>query len=106
MTRLPLSDRAQWRLLHYCRRAAAAPPDHVFRPNVMGVRGRHVRHVNAELRQLVWADVEVRDALLEDGRYGELVAVLERHRCPHALGLLDLMAGVTLEAGRRAEVAA
>jgi hypothetical protein len=36
--------------------------------------GMRVRHVGPELRGLVWADVEVRDALLHDDSWGVLCA--------------------------------
>jgi hypothetical protein len=91
-----LSEAAQRRLVQYCRRAAVTERDLVLR-NVMRSR-RHVPYVNEQLRRIVWADEEVRDALLVDENAEGLAAVLERHRCPRRLDLLDLMCAMTLEA--------
>jgi hypothetical protein len=51
--------------------------------------------VNRQLRELVWADKEVRTALLEDD-FDSLAALVNRDGAS-ALALLDLVSGVSLE---------
>ena len=97
-----LNDAAWRRLAHYCRRAADGPAEYVHRPDAMPLRGgREVRYVNKRLRAIVWADQEVRDALL-DAEFEQLAAGLERRGCRRVLDLLDLMCAMSLEAEQRA----
>jgi hypothetical protein len=93
-----LSDRALWRLVLYCRRVPQVAPEFV---EMYG--GRHVRHVGGELRRLVRADVEVRQALLDAGDYRDgfntLAEALEAAGAVgFGLNLLDLVTGISLEA--------
>src|SRR3954471_6094994 len=53
-----LNDAAVRRLTHYCRRVPLTEPEFVEED------GRQVRYVGRALREVVWRDVEVRDALL------------------------------------------
>jgi hypothetical protein len=96
-----LSDLALRRLVHYCRRAPLTPPEFVEIRGQGVMDGRNVRYVGAELRRVVWRDVEVRDALLaaEDRAVWEaLVAVLAARGAEgHVLNLLDLVTAMSLE---------
>jgi hypothetical protein len=89
-----LSPTAERRLLHYCRRAVFSPRESVERPYGLGKR-RLVRYLNRQLRELVWADKEVRDELLEEN-FDSLAALVNRDGAS-ALALLDLVSGVSLE---------
>jgi hypothetical protein len=86
-----MTDAALPRLVAYCRRAKLEPPE--FNP---------YRNISAELRRIVWRDVEARDALLKGG-YDDAQGRLE------ALGLqalqfalLDVATGLAHEAEARA----
>lgn len=61
-----------------------------------------VAGVNGRMRELVWSDVEVREALLHMD-FGELVAVVEEaYGGPGPrFSLLDLVCGMSYEAGQR-----
>ena len=61
--------------------------------------GREVPYVNKRLRAIVWADQEVRDALL-DAEFAQLAAGLEERGCHRMLDLLDLVSAMSLEAER------
>jgi hypothetical protein len=91
-----LSDDAQRRLIHYCRRAATSPPEYISQD--YGCHQRNVRYVDRHLRELVWNDTEVREALLHAG----FDAVLAQMPAGQALSLLDLCTAMALEAARRA----
>jgi hypothetical protein len=92
-----LSESAQRRLVMYVKRAKVAPPEHVHRPGL----GRRVRYLPAELRQIVWGDVEVRDVLLDDANLDELAGMVTDRGVPGCYALLDLMCAMSLEAERR-----
>jgi hypothetical protein len=93
-TAISLSEDAQRRLVHYCRRAIVSRPDYVFRPKAMPLSGgRSVRYVAEQLRAIVWSDEEVRTALLEDD-FDSLAARVTRY---DGLGLLDLCTAMELE---------
>jgi hypothetical protein len=103
-----LSDAAVWRLVHYCRRMLRVPQEYVERPygDEQHRSMRLVAFPHAELRAVVWNDVEVRDALLATGfardRFEVLRALVEERAEGSAFGLLYLMPAVELEAERRA----
>jgi hypothetical protein len=100
-----LSDAAERRLVHYCRRAPLTPPDFVEMRGEGVMNGRHVRYVGPELRRVVWSDVEVRDALLQPGAGsvdGPLADVLRRRGAENqGLNLLDLATAMALECSLR-----
>jgi hypothetical protein len=52
--------------------------------------------VNEQLMAIVWADEEVRTALLED-TFGSLAALVNRHEGASPLALLDLVTAMSLE---------
>jgi hypothetical protein len=90
-----LSDAAARRLVLYCERSAGAPRESVERRYGRGTRG--VPYTNRQLRQLVWADREVREALLQE--FGALAELLRRRGHDRRFGdLLDLMTAMSLEA--------
>ena len=89
---MPLSEPGQRRLAHYCRRAAYAPRESVYRPD-----GRHVPYPPRSLRQVIWADHEIRDTLL-DARDPAAYDTLADTVPGYELDLLDLVTAVSLEA--------
>jgi hypothetical protein len=90
VTNNALSDAAWRRLIHYCRRAADGPPEYVHRADAMPQRGGiNVRYTNRQLRGIIWADTEVRDALL-DVDFDELATGIQQRGCHRGLDLLDL----------------
>jgi hypothetical protein len=99
-----LSDAAIRRLVHYCRRAPLTAPDFVEMRGEGVMDGRSVRYVGAELRRVVWRDVEVREVLLaaaERAVWDTLLEELaERGARSHGLDLLDLVSAMSLEAAR------
>jgi hypothetical protein len=99
--RIVLSDAAVRRLVHYCRRAASTSPDFVEMRGEGVMDGRHVRYVGADLRRVVWRDVEVRDALLAAEERAVWEAPLEvlaaRGARSQGLSLLDLVTAMSLE---------
>ena len=106
-----LSEAAELRLLAYVRRAPHAGVEYVWRPCARPMRGgTRVRYLAADFRRLVWADEELRCALLQDGGVYALAAILERHRCRPFHDLLDVVSAVHLErellAGRALDGAA
>jgi len=96
-----LSERAGLRLVAYCRRMEhGVRQDWVWRPELQGGRGRSVPYSERRFRSIVWADAEVRDALL-NGDHRELVSIPERYAVAGALGVLQLMCDMSLEGGVR-----
>jgi hypothetical protein len=71
------------------------------------MNGRNVRYVGAELRRMVWRDVEVCEALLaadEDAVWTALVADLRRAGAEdQVLNLLDVVSAVSFEQAVSAE---
>ena len=92
---MPLSEAGLRRLVHYCRRAAIEPPEYVHRPDVMPLSGgRNVRYLPQHLRQIIWHDTEVRDAVLTTN-FDDLANQIPRE---NPFGLLDIFSAVSLEA--------
>jgi hypothetical protein len=90
-----LGDDAKRRLTHYCRRAATSPPD--FVTHHYGGHERRVRSVDRHLRDLVWNDAEVRDALL----HADFDTLATQVAAGQALDLLDLFTAMTHEHEQR-----
>jgi hypothetical protein len=88
-----LSDAAARRLALYCDRAAAGPAEFVERKFPGGTRA--VRYVPKQLRSIVWADTEVRNALLNAEHPAQLTSD------GHGLNVLDLMSAMSLESELR-----
>jgi len=78
-----------------------SPRESVERPFGLFGNRRPMRYVNRQLRELVWADEEVRQALLED--FESLAALVDCHDKRFGLALLDIAAGVSLEPELRRE---
>jgi len=100
-----LSNAALRRLVAYCRRAPRTPPEFVEVRGEGVLNGRAIRYIGPELRRVVWADVEVRDALLRAGddraAWDALLEELAvRGARSHGLDLLDLVTAMSLEAAR------
>jgi hypothetical protein len=89
-----LSDAAARRLVHYCRRVPLTEPEFVDE------HGRQLRYVGGALREVVWRDVEVRDALLAAEDRGVWAALLEDlwrvGMGDQGLSLLDLASAMSL----------
>jgi hypothetical protein len=89
-----MTDAAKRRLVVYCRRAGHGPFDYIADGSW---KNHAIRHINADLRSLVWRDTEVRDALLSMDFDDVAKHVPDKQK----LNLLDLMTGVCLEARLR-----
>jgi hypothetical protein len=93
-----LTDLAARRLAMYCQRSATMKRDSVERSYGATTR-RAVSYTNAQLRELVWRDKEVRDVLLQDDLFGALADMLRRRGHERHYGdLLDLATAMSLEA--------
>lgn len=91
---MPLSEVADRRLRAYCSRARCSRSDFVDNGH-----GREARYLAADLRAIVWRDVEVRTVLLSAGEdrnaWNELLLEFGQGR---GLPLLDLVSATSLEA--------